>query len=299
MLARRGRPAALPGPAAQRVGLRHRAGAARRRPRAAGLPGRQRDHVLGRTEARRRGRGTPGDLAQPRRLARRRARRLDPSGHARDQLHPRGRGQPVPSRTRSSSRSRQSPRTNANFVSTTQVEEGRPAGRPARRPRPRSSWPPTPTPSSPPCGPPWPSWRCSRCSPWPGYVACQHRHRHRPMLPRPRRQSRHLADTSCRIQPAQRAPCIRTTRDDPVGSRDRSSDSPPAVENRREHSGEHSRTSPTGGNPRVRVLPKTESCVRRRLDAGRSTSERGLDGDSRTLLQMPSQRRWLGCAQQA
>ena len=65
---------------------------------------------------------------------------------------------------------------------------GRPARRPHRRPRRRSSWPPTPTPSSPPCGPPWHSWRSSRCSPWPGYVAYPAPHpptnpSHRPMTP--------------------------------------------------------------------------------------------------------------------
>ena len=63
---------------AERLGLRDRAGAARSRPRPARLTGRQRDHVVSRSLPRRRSRRAPGHLAQPRRLPRGRARRLDP-----------------------------------------------------------------------------------------------------------------------------------------------------------------------------------------------------------------------------
>ena len=68
----------------------------------------------------------------------------------------------------------------------------RPPRRPAcRRTRPPRSWPPTPTPSSTALRAALASWPSSRCSRWPGYVAC--RRHHRPttrsrLRPQPRRQ---------------------------------------------------------------------------------------------------------------
>ena len=88
------------GPELERLGLRDRAGAARSRPRAARLAGRQRDHVVGRSLPRRRSRRAPGHLAQPRRLPRRRARRLDPDRLPGHELHDRGEGEPEPDRPR-------------------------------------------------------------------------------------------------------------------------------------------------------------------------------------------------------
>ena len=67
-------------------------------PRAACLAGRQRDHVVGRSLPRRRGGRAPGHLAQPRRLPRGGARRLDPDRLAGDELLDRGDGEPEPAR---------------------------------------------------------------------------------------------------------------------------------------------------------------------------------------------------------
>ena len=119
-------------------GFGGRPGAARRRPRAAGLPSGQRDHVLGRTDPRRRGRRTAGHLAQPRRLSRRRARRLDPPRHTRVQLHQRGPGKHVAPRLGQAAghgRRRRGRQLRVHQTGRTSRPEGWPAGGPDRRGR--------------------------------------------------------------------------------------------------------------------------------------------------------------------
>ncbi len=111
--------------------------------------------------------GLQGTVAQPRGVARRRARRVDPARQPRRPTSPHA---IQASTTLPDSVKQQvtvAAQASANFVSTTR--SSRPRRMPAcPRTRPTSSWPPTPTPSSPRCGPRSRSSPCSPCSPWPG-----------------------------------------------------------------------------------------------------------------------------------